>query len=102
MCDRWTNQLTDGPTDGPTNGWTDTPSYRDARTHLKIILEASAPRKMGYLHCVQGAKIRTLMVQKKMHFLGQFCNFAYSLENMLNTVRTTCSNHMHEQIIALV
>ena len=30
---------TDGRTDGPTDGWmdgrTDTPSYRDARTHLK-------------------------------------------------------------------
>ena len=24
----------DGRTDGPTNRWTDTPSYRDARTHL--------------------------------------------------------------------
>ena len=31
-----TNHPTDGPTDGPTNGRTDRPSYRDARTHLKI------------------------------------------------------------------
>merc|ERR1712228_532954 len=33
--------VTDGPTDGRTDGWTDgrmdTPSYRDARTHLKIV-----------------------------------------------------------------
>ena len=29
---------TDGPTDGPTDGRMDTPSYRDARTHLKTIL----------------------------------------------------------------
>ena len=27
---------TDGPTDGRTDGRTDRPSYRDARTHLKI------------------------------------------------------------------
>ena len=31
------DQRTDRPTDRPTNGWTDTPSYRDARTHLKIV-----------------------------------------------------------------
>ena len=30
--DGWPN----GPMDGQTDGWTDTPSYRDARTHLKI------------------------------------------------------------------
>ena len=24
-------------TDGPTDGWTDTASYRDARTHLKMM-----------------------------------------------------------------
>ena len=28
-------QVTDGPTDGLTDGRADTPSYRDARTHLK-------------------------------------------------------------------
>ena len=28
---------TDGRTDGPTDGRTDRPSYRDARTHLKMI-----------------------------------------------------------------
>ena len=31
-----TNGPTDGPTNGPTDGRMDTPSYRDARTHLKI------------------------------------------------------------------
>ena len=30
-----TDGRTDGPTNGPTNGRTDTPSYRDARKHLK-------------------------------------------------------------------
>ena len=35
--------LTDGPTDGPTDGRTDRPSYRDARTHLKIIPILSKP-----------------------------------------------------------
>ena len=29
--------ITDRPTDGPTDGRTDTRSYRDARTHLKIV-----------------------------------------------------------------
>ena len=29
----------DRPTDGRTYGQTDTPSYRDARTHLKMILD---------------------------------------------------------------
>ena len=29
----------DRPMNGPTNGWSGTPSYRDARTHLKIQLE---------------------------------------------------------------
>ena len=29
---------TDRPTDGPTDRRTDTPSYRDARTHLKIVV----------------------------------------------------------------
>ena len=37
--DRWTNGPTDGPTNGPTDGLssgrTDTPSYRDVKTHLK-------------------------------------------------------------------
>ena len=28
--------MTDRRTDGQTDGWTDTPSYRDARTHLKM------------------------------------------------------------------
>ena len=28
---------TDRPTDGPTDGRTDRPSYRDARTHLKMV-----------------------------------------------------------------
>ena len=31
-----TDRRTDGPTDGWTDGRTDTPSYRDARMHLKI------------------------------------------------------------------
>ena len=31
-----THGPTDGRTDGPTDGRTDRPSYRDARTHLKI------------------------------------------------------------------
>ena len=31
-----TDGRTDGPTDGPTDGRTDRPSYRDARTHLKM------------------------------------------------------------------
>ena len=30
--------LTDGHTDGRTHGRTDRPSYRDARTHLKILI----------------------------------------------------------------
>ena len=30
--------MCDGRTDGPTDGRTDTPSYRDARMHLKNIL----------------------------------------------------------------
>ena len=29
------NRQTDRRTDGPTDGRTDTPSYRDARTHVK-------------------------------------------------------------------
>ena len=29
------DRRTNGPTDGRTDGWTDTASYRDARTHLK-------------------------------------------------------------------
>ena len=34
-CDRWRDGPTDGPMEGRTNGQTDdTPSYRDARTHL--------------------------------------------------------------------
>ena len=32
-CDGWT----DGPTDGPTDERPDTPSYRDVRTHLKMM-----------------------------------------------------------------
>ena len=28
--------VTNQPTDGPTDGRTDTPSYRDTRTHLKM------------------------------------------------------------------
>ena len=31
-----TDGTTDGPTDGPTDRRTDAPSYRDARTHLKV------------------------------------------------------------------
>ena len=34
--DGWTDQRTDGPTDGWMDGRTDRPSYRDARTHLKM------------------------------------------------------------------
>ena len=37
LTDIRTEPRTDGPTDGQTNGRTDIPSYRDARTHLKII-----------------------------------------------------------------
>ena len=33
-----TDRRTDGPTDGPTDRPTDTPSYRDARTHLKMLM----------------------------------------------------------------
>ena len=36
VTDRPTDQPTDGLTDQPTNQRTDTPSYRDAWTHLKI------------------------------------------------------------------
>ncbi len=40
QTDRQTDGRTDGPTDGQMDGRTDTPSYRDARTHLKIPLPA--------------------------------------------------------------
>ena len=35
--DGWTDGQTDGPTDRQTNGRTDTPSYRDATAHQKIL-----------------------------------------------------------------
>ena len=45
LTDEWMDGRTDQPTDRPTNGRTDgpsdgrmdTPAYRDARMHLKII-----------------------------------------------------------------
>ena len=52
--------MTDGPTDGWTDGWMDgpmdwrmdrqmnRPCYRDARTHLKSVLKARAPRGLGF------------------------------------------------------
>ena len=39
-------RITDRPTDGRTDGRTDRPSYRDARTHLKI---GCHPSNYGYL-----------------------------------------------------
>ena len=37
---RWTDQRTDGRTNGwPEGPTTDRPSYKDARTHLKMFLE---------------------------------------------------------------
>ena len=36
-CRRLRESVPDGPTDGRTYGWTDKPSYRDARTHLKTL-----------------------------------------------------------------
>ena len=44
---RITDGRTDGPTDGPTDRRTDGPSYRDARTHLKIIFMADRYNFMG-------------------------------------------------------
>ena len=35
---------TDGPTDGHMDGPTDRPSYRDARTHLKTLIDPSIMR----------------------------------------------------------
>ena len=47
LTDRQRDGPTDGLTDGWTDGWTDgrmdTPSYRDARTHLKMGERASTP-----------------------------------------------------------
>ena len=42
--------VTYGRTDGPTDGRTDTPSYRDARTHLKTL---------NFMHFLQKRDIRT-------------------------------------------
>ena len=36
FCTGVTDRPTDRRTDGPTDGRTDKPSYRDARTHLKV------------------------------------------------------------------
>ena len=41
-----TDGWTDGQTDGQTDGWTDTPSYRDARSHLKILLHSQVAKSM--------------------------------------------------------
>ena len=38
------HRRTDGPTYGPTDGRTDRPSYRDARTHLKMGFQSRATR----------------------------------------------------------
>ena len=47
FCNLKKNALrTDGPTDGPTDGRTDRPSYRDARTHLKMDVTAVAVKTM--------------------------------------------------------
>ena len=35
----WTYRLMDGPTDGWMDGQADRPSYKDARTHLKIAIK---------------------------------------------------------------
>ena len=37
LTNRRTNRWTDRPMDRWTDGWTDTPSYRDARMHLKTL-----------------------------------------------------------------
>ena len=44
-----TDGRTDGPTDRRTDGQTDRPSYRDARTHLKMDVTAVAVKTMT--HC---------------------------------------------------
>ena len=44
---------TDGPTDGPTDGRMDKPSYRDARTHLKIRQQIFAIYRISIRGCVR-------------------------------------------------
>ena len=48
-----TDRRTDGPTDGRTDGPTDIPSYRDARTHLRILF-------ITKLYCTNKAVYTTL------------------------------------------
>ena len=53
----------DLPTDGRTDGRTDTPSYRDARTHLKTY------KKVGILVTRKFAPTDTLILNKLPSFL---------------------------------
>ena len=43
-------EVNDGPTNGPTDGRTDIPSYRDARTHLKIEHALFTSKQKGAKH----------------------------------------------------
>ena len=51
VCDR--------PTDGRTDGWTDTPSYRDARTHLNScyrVINCNCNKRALYCRATIGFK----------------------------------------------
>ena len=50
--DRRTDGPTDGRTDGPTDGRTDRPSYRDARTHLKMIPNLGSQLSSALAICI--------------------------------------------------
>ena len=57
--------MTDRRTDGPTDGRTDTPSYRDARTHLKRM-----DKLENFLSMKGGARTASLMSTKKAYLEG--------------------------------
>ena len=78
-----TDGRTDRPTDRPTDGRTDTPSYRDARTHLKRQTEMKARH---------GNKQEAL----RMTFIRRWTRID-SLDTYLHTYLHTWTNHKHTE-----
>ena len=90
VCDGWTNGLTDGQTD--------LPSYRDARTHLKMQLKIQFFRHLfeetsrGTVYdCVEGCFNRELHVQiKPIYPLPLMIIFVQKIEIYGNFVILMC------------
>ena len=62
-----TDGPTDGRTDGPTDRRTDRPSYRDARTHLKIWIIGAMKLK-----CLPGVKVSFIRLKNKIRIKQKY------------------------------